>query len=54
MPKTAVYKVSEVKYIVTPYLIREFEQARTELASQLKTTYNEVKPILGFSDIVGD
>jgi hypothetical protein len=51
LPKDFLYKVTEVKYIVTPYIVREFEQARTQLALMLNKPYRDVKPILAFTDV---
>ncbi|KAG2377330.1 hypothetical protein C9374_009241 [Naegleria lovaniensis] len=45
------FKVTEVKYIVTSWLVKAFEQARHNIAYDMDTKYSQVKPILTFMDI---
>jgi hypothetical protein len=45
------YRVIEVKYIVTPYLIRKFEQRRSQMAFAMGKKYRDVKPILAFHGV---
>ncbi|EFC36266.1 predicted protein [Naegleria gruberi] len=45
------FRITEVKYVVTPGLVKQFEASRHNLAYDLNTKYPEVKPILTFMDI---
>jgi hypothetical protein len=42
------YRVTEVKYIVTPYLTRKFEQQRAQIAHARGKKFRDEKPILAF------
>jgi predicted DNA-binding protein (UPF0251 family) len=43
-----VYRVTEVKYVVTPYLVQDFELARHDVAHTMRKTFKETKPLLLF------
>jgi len=44
-------RVTEVKYLVQPPLVKQFEMRRAEMAHNLKKDYKEIKPVLTYSKI---
>eukprot|EP01080_Neovahlkampfia_damariscottae_P012567 gene12567-6387_t len=47
----ASYSVTKVRYICQPFLVKQFERKRAEIAVNLGITYKENKPILAYAPI---
>jgi hypothetical protein len=52
--KLGNYSVTKVRYICQPYLVKQFERKRAEMAADMKITYKKNKPILTYLPIAAD